>query len=166
MPNSAENYPRRQWLLASLQAAIVATGAAILYPVAKFLKPRPATASGATEVVAPFRVAQLLTTKDNPFEFGGKPCLIVPTAEGAEKLARGEMLRATDLSALSALCTHTDCTVAYRPERQDIYCSCHEGIYDLHGRNISGPPPRPLESFRVTLRGEPGKEEIVVSRHT
>jgi hypothetical protein len=37
-------------------------------------------------------------------------------------------------------------------------------LYDLAGNVISGPPPRALERFTVNLRGEPGAEDIVVSR--
>jgi Rieske Fe-S protein len=33
-------------------------------------------------------------------------------------------------------------------------------MYDLNGRNISGPPPRPLEAYQVHVRGD----EIVISR--
>jgi Rieske Fe-S protein len=42
----------------------------------------------------------------------------------------------------------------------EIWCACHNGIYSIDGRNISGPPPRPLDVFDVHLRGD----EIVVSR--
>jgi Rieske Fe-S protein len=147
-----------------LIAALVATWGAILYPVLRFLRPRPATVTGALEAVAPFRVKEILQAQNNPFEFGGKPCLIVLTAEGAKRLSAGQTIRAEDLRAFNAVCTHVDCTVKYRRESGDIYCACHEGIYDLNGRNVSGPPPRPLESFAVALRGEPGQEEIVISR--
>jgi Rieske Fe-S protein len=111
-------------------------------------------------------VNELPNAKGNPFNFGGKPCLIVVSDEGVKKLARREPLRPADLAALNAVCTHMDCTVKYRPEQGDIFCSCHDGVYDLNGRNVSGPPPRPLDSYNVALRGDPGKEEIVVSRQT
>jgi Rieske Fe-S protein len=81
-------------------------------------------------------------------------------------LAQSQPLRPGDVKAFNAICTHVDCTVKYRREKGDIFCSCHEGIYDLNGRNVSGPPPRPLESYKVVLRGEPGHEEIIVSRET
>jgi Rieske Fe-S protein len=166
MANTPPDEARRDWLLLSLTGAIAATLIAIFYPVARFLRPRRATVSGAAEATAPFKVNDIQTTKVNPFNFGGKPCLIVLTAEGARRLAAGERMRPDDVRAFSAVCTHVDCTVKFRKERQDIFCSCHEGIYDLNGRNVSGPPPRPLEQFKVTLRGEPGKEEIVVARQT
>jgi cytochrome b6-f complex iron-sulfur subunit len=50
--------------------------------------------------------------------------------------------------------------VQYRPDRHDIWCACHNGIYDLNGRVVGGPPPRPLEEYKVNVRGE----DIVVSK--
>ncbi len=156
---------RRVILWDSLKAAVAATVVAIFYPVVWFLRPRPATVSGALEIVAPFKVNDLLQARDNPFNFGGKPCLVVLSLEGAKRLAAQQTLGPDDVRAFSALCTHVDCTVKYRPDKGDIFCGCHEGVYDLNGHNVSGPPPRPLQSYKVTLRGEPGREEIVVSRH-
>jgi len=166
MADAPQGEHRRSWLLRSLLAGISATVVAILYPVVWFLRPRKAIASGASEVVAPFRVNELPTARDNPFNFGGKPCLVVLIPAGAKRLEAGERLRPDDVRAFDALCTHLDCTVKYRPDYQDIFCPCHDGVYDLNGKNISGPPPRPLEMYKVTLRGELGKEEIVVSRQS
>lgn len=157
---------RRAWLLRSLAAAISATLVAIFYPVACFLRPRRATVSGAQEVMAPFKVNEITNAPGNPFNFSGKPCLVVLMPEGAKRLAAGERLRSDDVRAFNAVCTHVQCTVEYRPERKDIFCNCHDGVYDLNGKNIAGPPPRPLEMYQVTLRGDVGKEQIVVSRKT
>jgi Rieske Fe-S protein len=53
-----------------------------------------------------------------------------------------------------------NCTVQYRNREHDIWCACHNGVYDLKGAVVSGPPPRPLEQFAVHVRGQ----EIVVTR--
>lgn len=166
MPEGREPLPRRQWLLRSLIASIAATLAAIFYPVIRFLWPRPATVSGALESAAPFRVNQLPNAPGNPFDFGGKPCLVVLTREGQRRLSQNLPLTARDVRAFNAICTHLACTVEYRPSQEDIFCNCHNGVYDLNGKNVSGPPPRPLETYKVTLRGKPGQEEIIVSRST
>jgi cytochrome b6-f complex iron-sulfur subunit len=165
MPEEPLSPSRRNWLLGCLTTSITATMAAVFYPVLRFLWPRAATVSGAMEIVAPFHVGQLPTVQGNPFNFGGKPCLVVLTADGAKRRDRGEALRADDVRAFNAICTHTDCTVQYRPDQDNIFCACHDGAYDLNGMNISGPPPRPLEVYKVRLRGEPGQEEIIVG-HT
>jgi Rieske Fe-S protein len=157
MAEAPEPLPRRIVLLRGLQAGIAATLAAIFYPVARFLWPRAATSSGAMEVVAPYTVDQLKPDAEGkwrpPFNFDGKPCLLIRTPEG-------------EIKAFNAICTHLDCTVEYRAEKHDIFCNCHNGVYDLNGRNVAGPPPRPLEAYKVTRRGKPGQEEIVVSRTT
>jgi len=154
MAEDSPSNTRRHWLLRALSATIALTGAVILYPVGRFLRPRPATTSGAVEKVAPYRVSELRPDAEgnwpSPFNFGGKPCLVIRTPDG-------------DVRAFNAICTHLDCTVGFRPEEPDIFCPCHNAIYDLNGRVVSGPPPKPLEEYKVDLRG-PGKEEIVVSR--
>lgn len=166
MVDGLQDDDRRGWLLRSLTWAISATVVAIFYPVVFFLRPRRATVSGALEVVAPFKVNELPGAPGNPFNFGGKPCLVVLTPGGANRRASGERLLSDDVRAFNALCTHMQCTVEYRADHDDIFCACHDGVYDLNGGNVSGPPPRPLEKYRVTLRGASGKEEIVVSRNT
>ena len=63
-------------------------------------------------------------------------------------------------AAFSAVCTHLNCTVQYRPDLSQIWCACHNGHFDLNGKNVEGPPPRPLEAFAVNARGN----QIVVSK--
>ena len=166
MPDAPNGLPRRGLLLKSLQAAITATLVAIFYPVARFLKPRRATVSGALEVTAPYNVKELAAGGRDPFDFAGKPCLVVLTEDGKKRAAAGEALRTDDVRAFNAICSHVDCTVRHRSAEGDIFCSCHDGVYDLNGHVVSGPPPRPLETYTVTIRGEPGQEEIVISRES
>ena len=74
----------------------------------------------------------------------------------------GEKHIPTRSVAFSAICTHLDCTVQFREDLSRIWCACHNGHFDLTGRNVEGPPPRPLDAFEVNVRGD----EIVVSRKT
>lgn len=60
---------------------------------------------------------------------------------------------AAELKTFLATCTHLDCIVGYKPAENCIFCACHEGYYDLEGRVISGPPPRPLGPVYHALRG-------------
>jgi cytochrome b6-f complex iron-sulfur subunit len=80
-------------------------------------------------------------------KFGRKPVILVREQSG-------------EFSALSATCTHLECIVQYRGDLKQIWCACHNGLYDLHGRNVSGPPPRPLEEYAVNIVGD----EILVSK--
>ena len=59
-----------------------------------------------------------------------------------------------ELVAYDQKCTHLSCAVIPRPERGDIRCPCHEGLFDLRsGRPIAGPPQRPLPRVALTVRG-------------
>jgi len=81
------------------------------------------------------------------FRFGSQPGILIETPQG-------------EVRAFSGVCTHLSCTVQYRDDLQQIWCACHNGHYDLNGKNVSGPPPRPLTRYSVNIRGG----DIVVSR--
>jgi cytochrome b6-f complex iron-sulfur subunit len=59
-------------------------------------------------------------------------------------LRRGNTFR-----CLSAVCTHLGCTVN-RAER-GFHCPCHGSVFSPDGAVESGPAPRPLTWFLVTL---------------
>ncbi len=122
---------------------------AMLYPVARYLIPPEAGESSVASVALPFGPDEIATNSAKAFRFGNKPGILVRTETG-------------ELRAFSAVCTHLDCTVQYRADISHIWCACHNGHFDLTGRNIQGPPPRPLDAFDVNVRGD----EIVVSKRT
>ncbi len=138
--------PRRRIVEVLLGGGLFASVVSFVYPVLRYLIPPPVADLGGDEVVAS-KVGDLRPNGSKIFRFGTRPALLLMTAEG-------------EYRALSAVCTHLSCTVQYRKDLHQIWCACHNGLYDLNGRNISGPPPRPLDSFQVHVRGG----EIVVSR--
>ncbi len=140
------NNSRRNILNYLLGAGTLATLGSIFYPVFRFMIPPKVVESSASSVVAS-KVAELKPNEGKIFKFGSKPGILIETQPG-------------EYHAFSATCTHLDCTVQYRPDERLIWCACHNGRYDLTGKNISGPPPRPLEEFKVNVRGD----EIIVSR--
>lgn len=55
--------------------------------------------------------------------------------------------------AYSQRCTHLSCAVYYQPERNRLFCPCHNGVFSpLTGVPEAGPPQRRLE--RILLRRE------------
>ena len=135
-----ERTSKRDFLKLLLGGGGLAWLAAVVYPILAYLKP---PVQGEVEVTS-VKVGPLSSIEKNSgtiVRFGTKPVLLIRTATG-------------ELRALSATCTHLDCTVQYRKDLEAIWCACHNGTYDLNGRNISGPPPRPLEQYRVVLQGE------------
>ncbi len=149
-PTASEHHaaqsPRRRFLQFILGGGLAASVASFLYPVLKYLSPPAAVDMGADTVVAA-KVGELAPNSAKIFRFGSKPGLLIRDNAG-------------EYRALSATCTHLSCTVQYRSDSREVWCACHNGIYDLNGRNVSGPPPRPLQAFEVHVRGD----EIVVSR--
>jgi nitrite reductase/ring-hydroxylating ferredoxin subunit len=56
--------------------------------------------------------------------------------------------------AFSQICTHLSCAVVPRVEEGLLQCPCHEGYFDLRtGRNVAGPPPRPLPRIVLEVAG-------------
>jgi nitrite reductase/ring-hydroxylating ferredoxin subunit len=59
------------------------------------------------------------------------------------------------LLAYSQSCTHLSCAVVPRFDKGVLHCPCHEGYFDLKtGRNIAGPPPRPLPRILLAIEGD------------
>ncbi|HEU5450736.1 MAG TPA: Rieske 2Fe-2S domain-containing protein [Terriglobales bacterium] len=137
---------RRRFVRALLGGSLVASAASFLYPVLRYVVPPPATDMGGDTVLAA-KTDELKPNSAKIFKFGSKPGLLVRTAEG-------------EYRAVSAVCTHLSCTVQYKPDVHQVWCACHNGLYGLDGRNVSGPPPRPLEAYDVHLQGD----QVVVSR--
>ena len=42
----------------------------------------------------------------------------------------------------------------WNQQKKEFYCPCHEGFFDADGKNIKGPPPRPLDEFKVTVKDD------------
>ena len=119
---------------------------AIVYPIARFLAPPDVPESTAVSVSGG-SAASLKANSGRIVPFGARPAIVVRTESG-------------ELRAFDAICTHLNCTVQYRSDLKDIWCACHNGHYDVNGRNVSGPPPVPLTSFAVDVKDD----EIVISR--
>ncbi|HLG14463.1 MAG TPA: Rieske 2Fe-2S domain-containing protein [Blastocatellia bacterium] len=143
---SKQTSGRRKFLDYLLGTSIGATLVAIFYPVIKFMTPPEVIESAQNSVVAG-KVKELAANSGIIFKFGNKPGILIRTPSG-------------ELKAFTAVCTHLDCIVQYRPDMKQIWCACHNGQYNLSGQNVGGPPPRPLEEYVVNTRGD----DIVVSK--
>lgn len=53
----------------------------------------------------------------------------------------------SEVRVFSDICTHLGCRVSWHPDLQHYVSPCHDGHFDILGRNVSGPPPRPLDEF-------------------
>ena len=58
------------------------------------------------------------------------------------------------VKAFSKICTHLGCEVEWHAQKKEFFCPCHEGFFNADGKNIKGPPPRPLNEFKVTVKDD------------
>jgi cytochrome b6-f complex iron-sulfur subunit len=144
--NMAPQEERRKFLKLMLGGGLVALAAAVVYPVLSYLKP-PKIKEVQVSSVKVGKIDEFSNDSGTIFKFGNKPGILLRTASG-------------EFRAFEAVCTHLDCTVQFKKDMGVIWCACHNGKYDLNGRNISGPPPRPLNPYKVIVQGE----EVFVSK--
>jgi cytochrome b6-f complex iron-sulfur subunit len=55
--------------------------------------------------------------------------------------------------AFSRLCTHQNCVVTYSHASGNLPCPCHGSVFSVTGSVITGPAPRALKKYNVTLSG-------------
>ncbi len=132
------------WFLGTSAGAFLLS---VFYPVGRYLIPPKVEESMAGSVKLTIKPQDVKPNSGQIFKFGSRPAILIRTPGG-------------ELQAFSAVCTHLQCTVQYRPDLSHIWCACHNGHYDLNGKNIAGPPPRPLDPYVVNVRGD----QIVVSK--
>jgi len=139
--------PRRRfidWLLGTTFGGLIV---AVCYPVVRYLIPPPAGESAVNSVTLTIKPSDLAPNSGQIFKFGDEPGIILRTPGG-------------EIRAFTAVCTHLGCIVKYEDGKQDLWCPCHNGRYNLNGVNVSGPPPKPLTQYTVNVRGD----QIVVNK--
>jgi cytochrome b6-f complex iron-sulfur subunit len=145
-----EPTPTRRAFVAAASAAGICYLGAMAYPIYRYLaSPAEMAANESAVVQVTLKGAQTLATASAlMFKFGSSPAMLIHGEDGS-------------WVAFSAVCTHLGCTVQFEPQMNRIHCACHGGVYDAHtGKNVSGPPPKPLTVFKVNV----GTDGVVVSR--
>ena len=132
------------WFLGTTAGAFLVS---VTYPLSKYLIPPEVEESTASTVTLAIKPNDVKANSGQIFRFGSQPAILVKDTNG-------------ELKAFSAVCTHLACIVQYRSDISHIWCACHNGHFDLNGRNVEGPPPKPLEQFVVNVR----TDQIVVSK--
>jgi nitrite reductase/ring-hydroxylating ferredoxin subunit len=99
---------------------------------------------------------------------GGKPWVAIPLHKAPKlqeiggsmvtRIRGKELLVVRDgqnsAHTFEAKCPHEGCDINYAPESQKIECPCHDGRFDLSGKVLAGPPPRPLETYQTIVDGD------------
>jgi Rieske Fe-S protein len=114
--------------------------ASMLYPVLRYLVPAE-VAEAQPEALKVGSVKEFGDGASRILRFGRTPVIVIRDLKGG-------------FHALDATCTHLDCLVQYKKDEDLVWCACHNGKYDLSGKNVSGPPPRPLVKYEVRVQGD------------
>jgi cytochrome b6-f complex iron-sulfur subunit len=132
------------WFLSTTAGAFLVS---VIYPLSRFMIPPEVAESTSSTVTLAIKPNDVKANSGQIFRFGSQAGILVKDTNG-------------ELKAFSAVCTHLACIVQYRSDISHIWCACHNGHFDLNGRNVEGPPPKPLEQFVVNVRAD----QIVVSK--
>jgi cytochrome b6-f complex iron-sulfur subunit len=137
--DNLEPLNRRTFVGAAMGGMGVCYFAAVGYPVYRYLSApvERAEASAAITDVALHKDQLPPPGAALMFKFGPFTSILIHHTDGS-------------WSAFDAKCTHLGCTVKFETDKKRIYCECHGGVYDSKdGRNIAGPPPKPLKRYDV-----------------
>ncbi len=141
MTDESAQFPSRRTVL---QKVLISWFALLLLPalyaVLQYVIP-PKLRERIIESILIARMPDVPATGIKMVKFNRKPVLLSRTAEG-------------QIKAISGVCTHLGCIVEYNPGQNNLHCNCHGSVFTLDGKNVSGPAPRPLEAFRVEIKGE------------
>jgi cytochrome b6-f complex iron-sulfur subunit len=132
---------RRSLLDLLLAAGVFGWIASMAYPVLRYLRPVSTQEGNGPRRLTLEESAKLEAEHTLILRHGSTRLLVFEDSEQR-------------LRALEARCTHEGCTVQYVPGDSLIWCACHNGRFDLDGRVISGPPPRPLARWIAQRDGD------------
>ncbi len=129
--------PGRRGFFATMGGLAAVWVGATLYPIYRYLSPRPAPdpfAKGGVKVDGIALNDLLAVGSFKAGGYAGRGLIVLRTSAG-------------QLRAFDAKCSHAGCNVRFEGSR--FVCPCHGGVYDTDGRNIAGPPPKPLVELSV-----------------
>lgn len=129
---------RRTFLDWVLTGSLAACVVGFIAPVISYAWPAQRRGPGAQSVSAG-KVETFEDWSGKVVSVNSQPVLVFRTPQG--------------FRAFSAICTHLGCIVKWDAQTRQIACPCHAGTFDTQGRVVSGPPPRPLAEFGVTVVG-------------
>ncbi len=115
----------------------------VLYPVISYLRPLPMQGPSGPVALTRAEVTKIERDKFAIIPVGTKRVIVLEDSSG-------------ELHALDAKCTHEGCTVRYVSGEALIWCACHNARFDLEGRVLGGPPPRPLSRHVVQRKADGG----------
>ena len=136
--NAQEKSNRRNFLSKILTVWVSVLSLPALYVIVQYIIP-PKLKEKILEVLNVGKISDVPLNSAKIVKFNKTPIVLVHTAQD-------------QIKAYSAICTHLGCVVQFDDQARNFHCNCHGSVFDLDGKNIGGPAPRPLVPFRVELK--------------
>jgi menaquinol-cytochrome c reductase iron-sulfur subunit len=57
-----------------------------------------------------------------------------------------------DVVAFAPQCTHLGCAYHFDETEKQFLCPCHNSVFSIDGKVVSGPAPRPLDRFDAKVQ--------------
>lgn len=135
--NSQPDTSRRRFLKKVWGVLGIVAGAEVIAVSAGFFSPSKRNVTNGTQnLIATGNVGDFKLNSVFPFR-SGKFYLV--------RLSDGGFL------AVSLKCSHLGCSVLWNEEKKEFICPCHASSFDLVGKVINPPAPRPLDTFPVII---------------
>jgi cytochrome b6-f complex iron-sulfur subunit len=134
--NSQTRITRRAFLDWLVSGGLLAWAAGFVAPVISYIWPAQRRGPS-VQTVSAGKADEFAEWQSKIVAVSGHPVIVVRTRQG--------------FRAFSAICTHLGCIVGWDTARRQIACPCHAGYFDVNGRVVSGPPPRPLTEHGVAV---------------
>lgn len=128
---------RRDFIGGIIKGGLLATLSGMIIPALAYVWPvmRRGPVSGLVEVA---KLDDIPPGGSKKITVNGSVVLLVRSAQN-------------EIKAFSAICTHLGCLVDWDESKRQIACPCHAGVFDLTGRVMAGPPPRPLPIYEASV---------------
>jgi len=141
---------RRQWLSRCFWSAVALVTAGIVGPLTGYFV-GPLLRRRADTRVRLGAVSDFTADRPQRVEFVLRQRDGWVTEEGRH--AAWVVRRGAEILVFDPRCTHLGCAYHWHAETSQFLCPCHDGLYDLEGRVVGGPPPRPLDTYAATVEG-------------
>ena len=142
---------RRGFHLGAIYTLMGAIGAALGIPAAGYLMV-PGPSKKKEEWVEVVDLAKLPDGRPEEIVFrrnrkDGWKILSEKTSAWVSKKNDGQVI------AFAPSCTHLGCAFHYDEKTRNYLCPCHTSTFDLDGKPLDGPAPRPLDRYQTRVEG-------------
>ncbi len=148
--NRQDGITRRTFLSGFVIGAAAAVAAAVAAPIIGYV------VSPLFARRPPQQKVLLIATSRVPV---GTPTLVTYQVAETDAWVNGEQGRiawvvttnGSDFVVFDGRCTHLGCIYAWNPGLKVFQCPCHGSVFDINGKVVSGPAPRPLDRIPYNL---------------